>query len=154
MGKPYLSELNSLPMTYGWAQSQPIELLVAAIESCFPCPLVVTGSGGSLTAANFVSNLHQRQTGNLSKSVTPLEIDFSTQNPSESAVMILSAGGRNPDVLAALKKVIALEVRQIVVMCSRTNSPLARLASRYSHIRLYEFDLPTVSDGFLRSPKY
>jgi len=149
MGKPYLSELNNLPMTYEWAQSQPIELLVAAIESCFAYPLVVTGSGGSLTAANFVSNLHQRQTGNLSKSVTPLEIVFSTQNPSESAVMILSAGGRNPDVLAALKKVIALEARQIVVMCSRTNSPLARLASRYSHIRLYEFDLPTGSDGFL-----
>src|SRR5580658_897126 len=118
MGKPYLSELNNLPMTYAWAQSQPIELLVAAIESCFPYPLVVTGSGGSLTAANFVSNLHQRQTGNLSKSVTPLEIVFSMKNPSESAVMILSAGGRNPDVLAALKKVIALEARQIVMMCS------------------------------------
>jgi hydroxymethylpyrimidine pyrophosphatase-like HAD family hydrolase/fructoselysine-6-P-deglycase FrlB-like protein len=149
MGKPYLSELNSLPMTYEWAQSQPIKSLVAAIESCFPYPLIVTGSGGSLTAANFVSNLHQRQTGNLSKSVTPLEIVFSMQNPSESAVMILSAGGRNPDVLAALKKVIALEARQIVVMCSRTSSPLARLASRYSHIRRYEFDLPTGSDGFL-----
>jgi hypothetical protein len=109
----------------------------------------VSGSGGSLTAASFAAGLHQRFTGNLSKSVTPLELVSSRRTPSDSTVLILSAGGRNPDILEALRRVIDMEPRGLIVMCSRTESPLVRLASRYPHVRVYEFDLPTGSDGFL-----
>jgi hydroxymethylpyrimidine pyrophosphatase-like HAD family hydrolase len=148
MGKPYSLEMEKLPQTYVWAMSQPIQLLVRAVRCCDSVPLVVTGSGGSLTAAAFAAGLHQNHTDNLSKTVTPLEYIHSVHS-SQSALMILSAGGKNPDILAVLRAAIARETRQIIVVCSRSESPLVKLALNYPHIHIYQFDLPTGRDGFL-----
>ena len=46
MGKPYDSELASLPRTYDWARSADIKPLVTAFRRASALPLIAIGSGG------------------------------------------------------------------------------------------------------------
>src|SRR5437870_7243340 len=96
-----------------------IEPLVQAVSSCTPLPLLVTGSGGSLTAAHLTASLHQRYTGRIAKAVTPLEIVSLTSNFKDMAILFLSASGKNADIIGAFQRVVVREPRCLVVMCSR-----------------------------------
>jgi hypothetical protein len=75
LGKPYGIELQKLDSTYSWAIETSIDGLISFIHSSSGLPMLAIGSGGSLTAANFASILHQ-QTGTISKCFTPLEFVF------------------------------------------------------------------------------
>jgi len=85
----------------------------------------------------------------MAKSVTPFEAVHSHLNLRNTNVLILTAGGRNPDILGAFDRLIKREPRSVVVICTRTGSPLADLASNSGKARLFEFDIPTGKDGFL-----
>jgi hypothetical protein len=81
--------------------------------------------------------------------MTPLE---ATQTPMflmDSSAALLTAGGKNPDVLAAFRSIVAHEPRRFLVMCASSGSPLAKLASSYSYVDVTEVDLPSGKDGFL-----
>jgi hydroxymethylpyrimidine pyrophosphatase-like HAD family hydrolase len=149
MGKPFLIELKQLPLTYRWLQDFDISAMAAAVRSTAQFPMVATGSGGSLSAAALAASLHQHFTGNLAKVATPLELLSTLPRGAEIGVNILSAGGRNPDILAALTSTIALEPRRISVHCSSVNSPLGNLARRFPFVDLIEFSNPVGKDGFL-----
>jgi len=109
--------------------------------------MFATGSGGSLTAAHFASHLHQKFAGKLAKAVTPLELVWS--GVKDVSVLMLSAGGGNPDIIGAFKQIAAREPQRLTVVCLRPNSRLSRLAKSYRYVDLVEFDLPTGKDGFL-----
>lgn len=149
MGKPFDTELNALAMTYQWALSEPVENLARALAGAASVPLLAVGSGGSLTAAHFAASLHQRHSGRLAKAVTPLETVSTLTDLRDTAVMILSAGGRNPDVIGALKKVLCCEPSRVIVICSKAASPLTRLAQEYRSVDVVTFKLPSGKDGFL-----
>ena len=106
MGKPYASELEQLANTYVWAMNTELDPLVKAISSCALLPLLATGSGGSLTAAHFTASLHQRYVGRLAKAVTPLEIVSLAPGVKDIAVLFLSAGGKNADIIGAFRRVV------------------------------------------------
>jgi fructoselysine-6-P-deglycase FrlB-like protein/hydroxymethylpyrimidine pyrophosphatase-like HAD family hydrolase len=112
-------------------------------------PLLAVGSGGSFTAASFAAYLHQLATGQIAKAVTPFEVVTTHLNLRETNILILTAGGKNPDVLGAFTKLTEREPRSITVICTRGKSPLAKLASEHSKCHVFEFDLPTGKDGFL-----
>lgn len=149
MGKPYASELESLGSTYDWALDTDIKELISGIAACAGLPLIVVGSGGSLTAAHYAAALHQGITGRVAKAVTPLELVTSGPWSREAAVMFLSAGGGNPDVIGAFKQVAAREPQKLVVVCSKRQSPLSEACEKYRYVDLIDFDLPTGKDGFL-----
>lgn len=148
MGKPFASELENLPTTYSWALNADISQLEKALINISSFPLLAVGSGGSYTTAYFISQLHEDVFRQSAKAVTPLELAGS-EAAYGKAVVLISAGGRNPDIVGALKRAIQLEVARIVVVCFKKNSPLARLASAYRNIELIEFELPSGRDGFL-----
>lgn len=148
MGKPYASELQILPEAYDWALNLKIDELQAAIADISNLPLICIGSGGAYTTAAFVSQLHERMFLQVAKPVTPLAFR-ETNIYRNKAVLILSAGGGNPDVIGALKTAIAQEPSRIIVLCFRRNSPLSSLAKKYKSINLIELDLPWGRDGFL-----
>ena len=100
MGKPFLSELDAMPGVYGWAERAEIGGLDEFTRKAAGRPLYVVGSGGSFSAAVFASLLHQ-SAGSISKAVTPLEFAGHTAIERESSVLIISAGGNNPDALSA-----------------------------------------------------
>lgn len=148
MGKPYKSELHQLEKTYQWALEAPIKGLSNFVTLSHDEPLFAVGSGGSMTSAHFATLLHE-SIGTLAKSVTPLEL-LSTGNAlRNSGVLILSAGGRNSDILTAFRFAATAEPRHLMALCMATGSPLSRLAAEYRYSHLLEFDLPSEKDGFL-----
>lgn len=149
MGKPYALELGFLPKTYEWARKSDVDALVTIIRSLASFPLFVIGSGGSLTAANFVSSLHQTYTGSISKATTPLDAISIATKQRETSALLLSAGGRNRDILAAFQKLVDFEPRRLAVICLQPDTPLIRLASKYKYVDAVEFTLPSGKDGFL-----
>lgn len=148
MGKPYSSELTQLPQVYEWACEFDLGPITAAIAALASKPLMIVGSGGSLTGAHFASYLHQQFAQRLARVLTPLEVAHLPPLP-DSGALVLTAGGRNPDVLGALRILAEREPRELVVLCAAERTPLSELASDYEYIKLVEFTPPTGKDGFV-----
>jgi hydroxymethylpyrimidine pyrophosphatase-like HAD family hydrolase/fructoselysine-6-P-deglycase FrlB-like protein len=148
MGKPYELELENLRQTYQWALRVPIGELCSFINASHGLPLVAVGSGGSFSAAHTAALLHQR-TGIISKGVTPLEFVSFGESIQDTTVLILSAGGRNSDILSAFRFAATSEPRQLMAFCMRTQSPLANLCKDYRYTHFLDLDLPFGKDGFL-----
>ena len=149
MGKPYGSEMARLAATYAWAKCVPLDNLAVAIGTAGALPLIVLGSGGSLTAAQIAVMLHQRHSGNVAKAMTPLELMRTTLNWRRAAVLVLSAEGKNADVIGAVTHIVHREPSCLCVLCMRPNSRLANLTRTYQYGDTVDFDLPWGKDGFL-----
>lgn len=149
MGKPYQSELASLPETYRWAMAQPIDSLAAAVARTAQASLLAVGSGGSFTAAHFASALHQRLAGRVSKPLTPLEFVRAEFDPGATAVLTLSAGGTNADIIGCFKDAVRREPSGCMILCLRKQSRIARLAERFGFVDVIDWQPPAGQDGFL-----
>jgi hypothetical protein len=149
MGKPYALELKALPNVYRWAVGENVDRLLGAIERSSTLPMIATGSGGAFTAAHLASCLHQKYSRNIAKADTPLETLSSFSVAEDISVLCVSAGGRNKDILGAVKQLVWREPRELTVICGKPNSPLSQLVRNYSFVNLIEFDLPSGKDGFL-----
>lgn len=148
MGKTYGKELENLERTYQWALEAPIEKICSFVSSSKNKPLITVGSGGSFTVASMISLLHQ-DSGAISKAVTPLNLiplEYSIKN---SSVLILSAGGRNSDVLSAFRFAASLEPAQVMGICLKPQSPLAELTNKFNYTDVIEYETPIKKDGFL-----
>ena len=148
MGKPYASELAQVPSTLAWATAFDIAPLRRVVRNAGSLPLLAVGSGGSLTAAHLLAGVHRRCTGRLASVSTPLEIIADDLEPQVS-VWLISAGGRNVDILSAFSAVVKREPRQLCVMCGGSDSPLASEARQHAYVDLLEFTFPAGKDGFL-----
>lgn len=149
LGKPYARELELLSGTYTWACAVPVDDLAAAIRKAADAPLLTVGSGGSLTVAVIAAALHRYYTGASSTVQTPLAVSFDPQDLRRASVMLLTAGGRNPDVLGAFQQIIQKEPRRFIVVCASTGSPLSKRASKFSWVDVSQWSVPTGKDGFL-----
>lgn len=148
MGKPFRSELEQLPNTYEWARQFPITPLADALKRS-RSPLLAIGSGGSFTTAHLAAALHERQYGQPALPVTPLEAVRGHTDLREVAVLLLTAGGKNADILGAFGGVVRREPRRLTVLCATTGSRLSAAARQYSAVEVCEFDPPAGRDGFL-----
>jgi fructoselysine-6-P-deglycase FrlB-like protein len=149
LGKPYDSELNQLPETYRWAANAPIDRLVKSLCAASSLPLLAVGSGGSFTTAEFAAALHRERTGALASAQTPMEASAASLDLRSMAVLLATAGGKNPDALGAFQRLVVREPRRFLVLCMSVRSPLARLAAKYRFVDCLEEDLPSGKDGFL-----
>ena len=111
-------------------------------------PLLAVGSGGSLTAAHVAAHFHERHAQKLARSVTPLEA-LSLPTLDDVGVLIVTGGGRNPDVLGSLRHLAEREPQQLGVLCASTGTPLATLAEKYWYTQLIAFRPPSRKDGFI-----
>src|SRR5665213_1957734 len=114
VGKPYQSELLRLSETFDWAKAQPVDGLAKSLSAIGGSPLIVVGSGGSLAACHFACQLRQRYAGALAKAMTPLEFSQSASELKSASVMVISAGGRNPDIVEAFRAAAIAEVPRII----------------------------------------
>jgi HAD superfamily hydrolase (TIGR01484 family) len=150
MGKPFEKELIAIPGTAIWAFGEPVSLSLKNLpSSLMQYPLIVVGSGGSLSGAHFVAQIHEQVTGKIAKAMTPLEFIYSQIDPNLHAVLFLTASGNNKDIIGAFKRAVKSEFVSIGVICARTNSKISREAKLYPHIKLFEFTNPAGKDGFL-----
>lgn len=149
LGKPYNDELAWLSETYRWAMEVDCEPLTAAVRRATSMPLLAVGSGGSFTTADFAATAHRETTGFLSAAQTPLDAVTSAGYLRSTAVMLATAGGRNPDVLGCFRAIAAREPRCLVTLCLSVASPLAREVRKIPMADLIELAPPSGKDGFL-----
>lgn len=147
MGKPFSKELEKISNTVKWSFEQATDSLRKAILDDKK-PLVIIGSGGSLSACHFLALLYQ-QYGTIAKAITPLDLHYSQQILRDSNVLFISASGKNNDILFSYKTAINCEPSRLLSICMKSKSPLEKLADPVSTSFHFSYNLPTGSDGFL-----
>jgi fructoselysine-6-P-deglycase FrlB-like protein/trehalose-6-phosphatase len=148
VARPYAQEIEKLTETLAWAGSASIDDLARAVRTAALGPLVAVGSGGSLSAAHFLAQVHQSLSGQLGQTATPSEL-LNAPAPRSAAIWLLSAGGSNVDINGAFDDAVAREPRQLAVLCGRAQSRLSDTAQQHSYCDLLLYELPAGKDGFL-----
>ena len=118
------------------SQGEPWELV--PIVQLKGLPLVAVGSGGSLSLAHYAASLNERFGGGLSRADTPLSLIESSDELRNTAVVVISARGRNPDIIAVYRRLVRAEPKRLIVICSTVGSPLAHLARKYDESSVIE----------------
>lgn len=148
MGKPYHEELQKLGRTTQESYAFSIERLKRAVEDSAGHGLVIVASGGSQTPAQYLAELHQEILGHPCQVVTPLVFQ-SSASYARGYVWLLSAGGRNPDILQACEHAIVAGAQSITALIASEDTPLQRLLASYGASRTLSFALSAGGDGFL-----
>jgi fructoselysine-6-P-deglycase FrlB-like protein len=150
MGRPYESEVTRFPETYEWALTVDVQGIAAAIRRSARHPLRAIGSGGSLSAAHFCADWHQRVTGRLAHASTPLEV-VGAGGTRGAAVSVFSASGRNRDILRAFASAMAGDPPSAWIVTATPKSRLEIAASEVSSANGATFNQrpPAGRDGFL-----
>jgi D-arabinose 5-phosphate isomerase GutQ len=148
VGRPYAREMAQLPGTYAFARLYDVSEIQRATDQLRHWPLVIVGSGGSVSAGELAMRLHVAYAGLPASVLTPLEF-IRRPVPDDSAVLLLSASGRNPDILAAARHAVSAECQVIAALLTRPGSPLARQLRAARHALVLEVAGPVRSDGFL-----
>jgi len=144
----YEGELEKLAGTYQTALAADIGRLKAAIAGASESSVIGVGSGGSFTGASLLCNLHEKYTGRVSRASTPLEIICNPTLAAASPVFLISAEGKNPDVIEALQRARVQSARAVHLLTNRRDSPLIECADRLTDISTHVFEL-TEKDGYL-----
>lgn len=149
LGRNYKSEIQKLPSTLDWSIREPIDGLAEFVKDCSPYSLLAIGSGGSYTSASFAALLHEYCTGNIAKSLTPLDMAQTALDSRGTGVLFLTAGGRNPDIRSAFDAAIQREPRSVGVLATRSGGPLIGQAEASSNAHVFDFNIPSGKDGYL-----
>jgi len=149
MGKRFIDELQQLPATMQWAAEQDVALLRRAVQLYGDRGLLAVGSGGSFTAAAFAADQHFQVYGHPSQAITPLEVlHVPTNAAANAAGLLLSAEGKNHDILAAAKH-LQLRGCPTIGLTLRSSSPLVELSDATGAASLAAYDMPWGKDGYL-----
>lgn len=144
----YDKELAKLPETYAAAIAADVTQLKYALASASESSLIGVGSGGSFTVASLLCNLHEAYTGRVSRPSTPLELICNPTLASSSPVFLISAEGKNPDILEALARARLHSARIVHVLTNRGASPLMESVANLTDVRAHVFEL-VEKDGYL-----
>lgn len=149
MGKRFIDELQQLPATMQWAVEQDVALLRRAVQLYGDRGVLAVGSGGSFTAAAYAADRHFRVYGRPSQAITPLAVFQVPTNAAANAVgLLLSAEGKNHDILAAAKQ-LRLRACPSIGLTLRSTSPLVALSDETGAASLAAYDMPWGKDGYL-----
>lgn len=148
MGKIYSEELNGIPATYDWVKLQNTLPLLRLLERWTGSYGVVIGSGGSYTAAAAISLFREFAFKSPTRAVSPLEfLSLADRIPATKA-LLLSAEGKNSDILAAAHRAISADLATAALTLTASN-PLIDIANESHAIRVFSHDAPWKKDGYL-----
>lgn len=132
-----------------WAAGQDVAMLRRAVQLYGDRGLLAVGSGGSFTAAAYAADQHFRRYGRPSQAITPLEVfQVPTNAASNAAGLLLSAEGKNHDILAAAKQ-LRLRACPTIGLTLRSTSPLVELSDETGAASLAAYNMPWGKDGYL-----
>lgn len=144
----YENELNRFPATYKEALAHNVDDLATALSEVGGRELITIGSGGSYTTALFLADVHERVTGRLARVITPLEFISKPHLADHKTVFLVSAEGKNPDILESL---YACRLANGVAINAITNMEACPLAEQVSAAggTVFAFPLSGGKDGYL-----
>ncbi|MBT9332051.1 hypothetical protein [Paracidobacterium acidisoli] len=141
--------MNQLEATYKWALEVDIAEFSKEMRGVGESPLLAIGSGGSLSTACLIASLEQQRRGNFAAFDSPL---LASGNPlvlADTRIFIVSARGRNPDVLGFARNVIAAEPTSVTSLCCMKGCPLTDVVDSFNRGKGLEFASPAGKDGYL-----
>lgn len=144
----YDIELEKLSATYATALEADVSRIKAFIAGASESSVIGVGSGGSYTVASLLCNLHESYTGRVSRPSTPLELICNPTLAASSPVFLISAEGKNPDIIEALKRAREHSSRNVHVLTNREASPLIDCATQFTDIASHIYPLVD-KDGYL-----
>lgn len=144
----YETELLQLESTYEQAMATDISALKSAIAGASEFSVIAAGSGGSFTVASMLCNLHETYTGNVSRSSTPLEVICNPTLAASSPIFIISAEGKNPDIVEALQRARLHSARAVHVITNRKKCLLVDRAQQLRDIHVHTYEVKK-KDGYL-----
>jgi len=147
-GTYYDGELVELGNSFAAAMSSDIRPLKQAIASAATSGIIGVGSGGSFTVASLLCNLHESYTGRVSRPSSPLEIICNPTLAAASPVFMVSAEGKNPDIVEALDRARRHSSRPVHVLTNRAVSPLMDHVRELPEVTPHVFELAK-KDGYL-----
>jgi fructoselysine-6-P-deglycase FrlB-like protein len=92
--------------------------------------------------------LHEAYTGRVSRPSTPLEIISNPTLASASPIFFVSAEGKNPDIVEALRRARRHSARDLHVLTNRGASPLQDTLAKLTDVSIHTFELEH-KDGYL-----
>ena len=140
----YERELDSLVDAFGNART-PSEGLVDAIGTIGSRAVRFVGSGGSLAVAQLASDLHKSSTRVAAWPTTPL-MSIREPTPLQSAFVLFSSSGKNPDAAAALS---AAKARGHAPVMMVSQNLLSNLPERVQRLNPIVLTISAPRDGFL-----
>lgn len=143
----YKAELGLLNNAYQSALKADIAVLNDVLVEWLDCSMIMLGSGGSFSTANFAAFLHQQHTGQIAKALTPLE--FISSNISSTGMSCFTASGRNRDIGAAFKMAAMRELSPLSALVTAKGTPLHDIAERFKYSNVVGFEDEHFKDGFL-----
>lgn len=144
----YESELDKLAATYEAAVNADVKRIKAAVAGASQSSIIGVGTGGSFTVASLWCNLHEAYTGRVSRPATSLELICNPTLAAASPVFLISAEGKNPDIIEALLRARRHSARPIHVLTNRGASPLIESLDGLTGVTRHIFELAE-KDGYL-----
>lgn len=148
MGRPYKQELEAITGTNKFAKKFDISILTSFFSSNCNIPLLIIGSGGSYAVAKGFELCYQSY-GGFAKTVTPYGLQDEKYIIGNSKVLIVTAGGNNPDTVSVYNYIRLYEPFEICVVCLSEKSKISRLVHKYKDAILFETSIPFGKDGYL-----
>ncbi|AON52327.1 hypothetical protein [Herbaspirillum seropedicae] len=152
MGKPFREEISRLQETASWAFEQkneaPLSQLRLLINRWTDGPVVVVGSGGSYSAAVAWASFHRKATGEACYATTPLGLEELITSLRRCRVLLLTAEGKNHDILNAAKIAQAFDV-PCAALTLTTDNPLIDFSDRERTLFVFGFQMNWGKDGYL-----
>lgn len=148
MGKPFEGTLEKIEETIDFANKTEVKLVSDFFNRLEKKPLVIIGSGGSITVAHTLALLYE-EVGGISKVTTPYELLMLQKVLNSSNISLVTAGGGNPDIISSYKLIEKCDPSNLLVLCTRKDSPLEKSISVSDNIKGVFTDLPCGKDGFL-----
>jgi hypothetical protein len=142
-------KLDALPETIRSARSADIEEIAAALRSGLGRIVHAVGSGGSAVAAEYLALCRRTLQAPPTLVQTPLQFVMEDGDLTQSEVWLFSAGGSNPDILAAFDAARARNAQHIRILSTMSASPLADRAAAAKRAWLYLAPTAGEKDGFL-----
>lgn len=148
MGRRFKDEIEYIPQAIEWAVAQDVVVLQRALLSASSKPLFAIGSGGSFTVATFAALCHEKRFGQFSRPITPLEYKETGGALQNAAALMLSAEGKNKDILSAAWSTLAFE-HFALALTLKKDSPLSALAASSGGTGVIAYQMPWDKDGYL-----
>lgn len=152
MGGRYQNELERLRETYRAALAVNVaspDGLAATLTKAAQWELISVGSGGSFTVAAAMAEFHEQATGMLARAMTPLELVSNSQLADDKIITLISAEGKNNDIIEALRVVFARSPRDINIVTNTPANRVTRLAQRIGTVNVHVLKVPGGRDGYL-----
>ena len=148
MTSHYDAELRNLGTTYIAGMKADVSRVMAAVAGASESSIIAVGFGGSFTIASFLCNLHESYTGRVSRAATSLELVCNPTLAATTPVFLISAEGKNPDIIEALRRARTQTSRTVHILTNRATSPLIDCARQLTNVNTLIFETKE-KDGYL-----